>query len=251
MIHLSPVPRTFSPVMDLGYQYLLTSGCSFTNNNSQEHCISWPLYLRDLGNFQEVFNCSYPGSGNQHIHYSTICEIELNEKLSPENTLVVIMWSGWDRDDFVVMPEAVDQTYFNSISYRYTNEVMTGLTGGVSGVGNLIVNVDSVKKIKNEYSRSLENYLHIVSLQNYLVAKGFNYVFTELNDNNLEIATLLPDSMYQKYTQIVRQLKPTLGTYNQDYLALSFDGVHPCPEVHLKWTRNVLLPFLAANFNIV
>lgn len=251
MIHQSKAPRTFSSETDLGYQYLLASGCSFTKNNSHEHCVTWPLYLRDLGGFRDAFDCGYPGSGNQHIHHSTICELELNTKLNPQNTLVVVMWSEWTRDDFVVAPDTVNSEYFNRQKYFYTNDVATGLTGGLAGRGNLLVNVDSVKKIKNENSRALENYLYIVSLQHYLQDRGFNFLFTELNDHNLEIAKFLPETMYQTYIELVQKIQPTLGTYNQDYLDLSVDGVHPAPDVHLKWCREVLLPYLTAHTNTI
>jgi sensor histidine kinase YesM len=160
------------------------------------------------------------------------------------------MWSGWDRDDFIVDPDAVDQSYCNSSIYRYNQQAYAGVTGGILGQGNLLINIDSVK-IKNNHSRALENYLYITSLKHYLVSRGFEFVFTEFADTNLELAALLDPTLYQNYTYMVQGIQPTLGSYNQNYLNLSSDGLHPAPEVHLRWTREILLPYLTKNLNAV
>lgn len=251
MKHLKSIPKTFSSLVNLGYKYLVVGGCSFTNNNSKEYCVSWPLYLRDLGNFQAVFNCAYPGSGNQHIHNSVMWELESVQELTPLNTLVVVMWSGWERDDFVVDARAVSPEYSNCEPYSYTKDVLSGLTGGIGGNSNLVFNIDVIKKIKNDRSRALENFIHVNGLKHYLENRGFRYLFTEFCDENLIMLDELDEPIKSSYINLTRKLTPTLGTYNQDYLELSFDGVHPAPDVHLKWTREILLPCLTAHLNII
>jgi hypothetical protein len=250
-MRINPVPHSLGREYNFNKNFLLVGGCSFTNQFDKKHCVSWPLYLRDLGGFQQLIDCSFPGAGNQHIHNSVIAELEQSTDLDATNTLVIVMWSGWDRDDFVADPDSINQSYCNSSVYQYNQHACAAVTGGLLGKGNLLINIDSVKKIKNNYSRALENYLYITSLKHYLVSRGFKFVFTEFADTNLELAKLLDPLLYQNYTSMVRKIEPTLGSYNQNYLNLSADGLHPAPEVHLRWTREILLPYLTTNLNTV
>ena len=87
---IKPVPRTFDPIVNLGYKNLLAGGCSFTRNKSSEYIESWPYYLRDLADFKQVFDCSCAGAGNKHIHDSVIYALEENDSITPENTFVAV-----------------------------------------------------------------------------------------------------------------------------------------------------------------
>jgi hypothetical protein len=239
-------PKTFAIEKDLGYRNLVVSGCSFTHNFDNNHIHTWPYYLRDLGGFQQVYNLSCPGAGNNHIHRSVISCIDSND-LSSTDTLIVIMWSGYDRDDFLISSqycEASDQLN----SYSYNKDVMLGMTGGFLGHSNMLISLENVKKIKSAASIALENYIAIRSTQTYLEAKRFKYMFCEfstpgaMRDTNFDPVPYLPTALQKIFVDSVRSLTPNLGDWSIPIL--DGDGYHPNADQHLSWTSQVLLPAL-------
>lgn len=246
---MTPPPRTFNTERTLSYRDLIVSGCSFTNNFNPEHVHTWPYYLRDLGGFEQVWDGSCAGAGNNHIARSIVSLIELGD-FDPSQTLVVVMWSGYDRDDFLVDPQALNSAQPDH--YSYANNVALGMTGGLLGDSNLLVNIENIKKIKNPASRALENYIIIQSLAQYLTAGGFRYVFTEfstpglMKDTNFDPCPHLPAKLQQTFLRLVRDLAPNLGDWalpelNHDK---GGDGYHPDADQHLSWCRQVLLPYI-------
>lgn len=233
------------------FKNLLVSGCSFTHNNSDEYVVSWPYYLRDLAQFKNVFDCSCPGAGNQHIQQSTILALENNPQLTADNTLVVIMWSGYDRDDIIVDPSSTIKNYPDQ--YYYSADASVGMSGGLLGESNLVTGLNLVKKIKNLPARALDNYVNIVTLYHYLLGRGFKFVFTEfstpgtMNDSNFEITNYLEENLRTKFTQMVRTLTPNLGDYALATEQLSNDNYHPGKGAHLDWVRKILIPSLITN----
>jgi len=230
-------------MIDFGFQNLLVSGCSFTHTANVKEP-SWPHHLRALGSFQNLRDLSCPGAGNTHIHHSIIWELERNRELTPDNTLVVVMWSGYDRDDIIVDPLAIDRVHGSQ--YQYTPDAWLAVTGGVGGQSNTIVSIDAVKKIKNLTSRSIENYILISGLYHYLTSRGFQFVFTEFStprseyDLNFEPTTYLGD-LSESFGQLVRQVQPNLGDYSD---VGSRPNRHPAPDDYESWCRTVLIPYI-------
>jgi len=251
--------RTFDVERNLGYRNLIVSGCSFTNNFNPEHVHTWPYYLRDLGGFGQVWDGSCSGAGNNHIARSIVTGIELGD-FDPAHTLVVVMWSGYDRDDFLVDPRLVNQKNLKTTPqnyFNYTGDVAIGMTGGLLGDGNLIVNIENIKKIKNSASRALENYIIMQSLAGYLDARNFKYVFTEfstpgqMKDTNFDLVPYLLPKLQQPFVDLVRNLSPNLGDWALPEIKQNKhgDGYHPDADQHLTWTRSVLLPYLNTHSN--
>jgi len=242
-------PRTFGVERNLGYRDLIVSGCSFTKNCNPEHVHAWPYYLRDLGGFEKVWDGSCPGAGNNHIARSIVTGIELGD-FDPAATLVVVMWSGYDRDDLLVDPKVLNSSQPDH--YSYVNNVSLGMTGGLLGDGNLIVNIENLKKIKNLPSRALENYIIMQSLAGYLDARGVGYVFTEfstpgrMKDTNFDPVPHLPTKLQQPFVELVRDLTPNLGDWALPEIEKNkeSDGYHPDADQHLSWCRQVLLPYI-------
>jgi hypothetical protein len=240
-------PRTFETSQYLGYKNLIVGGCSFTYNHNQQHVHTWPYYLRDLGGFENIYDTSCPGVGNNHIHRSIVTLIDTTN-IVPIDTLVVVMWSGYDRDDYLVDPRAVVAGHPNQ--YSYTDNVSLGITGGELGDPNVVVNLDNIKKIKNYHSRALENYIAIQSLYSYLTCYGFKCVFTEfsdpgtMRDSNFDPVPVLPSNMSEKFVKLTRQITPTLGKWALP--TLDGDVYHPNPNHQLSWTKEVLLPYLVS-----
>lgn len=203
--------------------------------------ITWPVYTRDLLNFDRVLDCSCSGAGNKHIHDSIILALESNPDLTSKNTQVVVMWSGYDRDDFIVSSNSVDKT--NNDRYHYADDAELVLTGGLLGGSNCIFSVDVIKKIKSEKSRALENFIYIVGLYQYLKARGFSFVFTNFSTTlrlcGLEIEKYLTEAQNQTLHNAIT-ITNTLGDYAQH----TIDGTHPSSEWQHKWAENILLPEL-------
>ena len=244
-------PKTFAVERNLGYQNLIVGGCSFTHNFLKDHIHTWPYYLRDLGGFNCVYDTSCPGAGNNHIQRSIINCIDENN-LSAANSLVVVMWSGYDRDDFLVDPKTCN-TQDELNNYFYNKQVSLGLTGGLLGDSNLLVSVENIKKIKNHASRALENYIAIRSLETFLKAQNFQFAFCEfstpghMKDTNFDPVPLLSKNLQKTFSTLVRTIKPNLGDWALSTIQRNNgDGYHPDADHHLTWTRNVLLPVLPA-----
>jgi hypothetical protein len=245
------IPKQFLTLTDLGFKNLLVGGCSFTYNNSDQHSCTWPYYLRDLGNFEQVYDCSMPGAGNQHIVNSIIYSIEKHD-IDPSDTLVMILWSGNDRDDYVI-----DQKQLNGYPYVYAYEpgVCCGITGGedLSNVGNTKLDaILQLKSSKSQVARSVENYIRVAGLHAYLVAKGFTFFFMEFRDFllpgrdlNFDPRLHLDQTLGTKFDQMISKPDHNFHKYCLYNDLMSEDDFHPSPDGHLSYSRSVLLPWIA------
>jgi hypothetical protein len=178
-------PRVFDIINDLGYKNLLVGGCSFTFNISDTDSSSWPYYIRDKCGFDQVYDCSVQGASNYQILTSITYSIETT-LLDPKDTLVIVMWSGYTRDSEIVGKNITDHKDY---VYDYTKTVKC-------------VNTSNKNKTLDSYS--LENYVYIILLWEYLNSKGYNTVFL----NFVEPGVPSRDSTFA----ITKFLPPELGT---------------------------------------
>lgn len=222
-----------------------SKGLNLDVRSYMENYITWPYFLADRIGIDTVYNCAYPGAGNQHVFNSIVNAIELDARPDPANTLVMIMWSGYERDDFIVGNDCV-----TGETYRYSDVAKLAFTGGLlSGIRKWpAVTFRSVQKSKNDQSRALENYLLIVALASYLKGKGFDYVFTEMSTDKkgkyLDIRPLFSDQQLTNFNQLVSNFE-CLGDRAVDLV----DGFHPSTAEHKKWIDQVVVPFLTTSFN--
>ena len=119
-----PLKRIFQPVYQTPYKNLLASGCSFTYNNSTTDLCSWPYYLRDLGNFEAVYNVAQSGAGTTHIFNSIVNEIETNSKINPDDTQVIVMWSGLTRTDTIATQD-ITAPWHHMSNYHFNERFAT------------------------------------------------------------------------------------------------------------------------------
>jgi hypothetical protein len=242
------IKKQFDTVYNFGIKNLVVSGCSFTYNNSDEHLCTWPYYLRDLGGFEQVLDCSMPGAGNYHIANTLQWALEINQP-DPDNSLVIVMWSGFDRDDYV-SPISNDSNVY-PFKFYYDKHTISGITGGSDGTGrgNTISGLDELAKTKNQKSRTIEHYLTINSLQAYLINNGYQFIFLNFIDRqyaispNFDIVAYLPKKLKSKFLKMFTEID-TLWSYAVRYDLFEDDQFHPDPDAHLEWTRNILLPAL-------
>jgi hypothetical protein len=232
-----------------GIQNLIVSGCSFTQNTSQEHSVTWPEYLAHRYTIPTVINCALAGAGNSHINASLQWALE-SCYYDPAESLVAVMWSGNDRDDLIVDPTHIDPKY--PFQYYYTNSAAAAITGGSDEKcqGNTHESFRVVTDLKSPASRAVENYLYVNSLYNYLKNCGYRFIFLDFLDRSLPNRTLdvnitdyLPKELAQRYAS---RFAPVENIYSwclrRDLL--TDDDFHPSPDGHLAWTDAVLIPYL-------
>jgi hypothetical protein len=244
------INKQFDTAYDFGFKNLIVSGCSFTFNNHESIAISWPYYLRDMGGFDQVFDCSMPGAGNYHISNSLIWGLE-NDRPDPKNSLVIVMWSGNDRDDYIG-PVSQDNGYF-PFKFHYSEKTISGITGGSNPVarGNT---PDLFKKFtlcKTLESRAIENYLYISHTWHYLKSSGFKFMFLEFLKSDLpsrtshfDIKQYLPVNVGKKLDSMMENITDPY-TWALKHNLLASDDFHPSPDGQLSWSKNVLCPHMS------
>jgi hypothetical protein len=254
------LPRQFTPIAATQQLDLLVSGCSYTWNNSETESVTWPYYLRDLAGFDRVVDCSQPGSGYNHTHTAVVTELETNTELTPESTLVVIMWSGNERVDITADRDLVESCTDLEIpdlgaglsSLNLTSVTSLNLFNRPSDWRNRHQrerNAD-VAHLRDRYGRListraqvLESAVRLISLAGYLDSRGFDYVFLDWDDSRHSILIPQLDPWAQgRFADI-----ETLGSWaSRRQQRIPNDG-HPSPDAHLSWTQEVLIPYLINN----
>lgn len=234
-IKIRNLTKVFSPTHQTTYKNLLVSGCSFTFNNSEVNICTWPYYLADLAQFETVYDLSQIAAGNNHIFNSVIYEIEANNNITPENTLIIVMWSGLTRTDVIV-----EQGQRNEMHYRFDKRFST------LNIYNDPKNTNPVdelsflyKKIVSPDSQILESLIKIKALQGYLEFRNFRYVFLSWMDPAPELSRI-----QTPLTMIIDNIPYLYEFVQQRNMLIPNDG-HPSPDGHLLWTRNCLIPGLS------
>jgi hypothetical protein len=253
------IKQQFDSVHNFGIQNLIVSGCSFTHNNSQSTAVAWPYYLKDFGGFQNVFDTSMPGAGNYHISNSLIWALE-QDQIDPANSLVIIMWSGCDRDDFITSANNIKKDGY-SFRFEFNKDVWIAINGGThpDANGNTADAAQLVAHgfftLKTRESKSIENYLTFLNTWHYLKNRGFRCVFLNFIDPKLPSRTRHFDIRPYLPTKLQTNLDSMFSNIVDPYSfalrngLLWDDDFHPSADGHLEWTRNILMPHLQKLFD--
>ena len=233
----------------LNFKNVLVSGCSFTFNNSDVHVCSWPYYLADFAglDFDQIYDCSQSGAGSNHTLYSVINEIETNKNLSPENTLVIVMWSGLTRTD-VIAKRNITKNWHHMSNYYFNSELAT-----LSLFRNHDNTDTRLGKLSNLYSDTIgeteqiyQSCLNILALKNYLENKNFKFIFTSWENPDLELS-MVDNQLSNKVKFSIESSMEYLGDWCREKNLLIPNDGHPTDEGHIQWCRQQLLPLLLAN----
>ena len=243
------IEKQFDKIVDLGCDNLVVGGCSFTYTNPSQVPTTWPYYFRDLAGFKQVYSCAMPGAGNNFISQSMVWGLE-SKKLSPETTMVVVMWSGHDREDAIFSSDAVDKGA--NFVYNYTDNVCNGTTGGPGREGDMTLHwwgYRDIHKYKSLESRAVENAIWKIQLKRYLDAGGYKSIFVDFLDpsvpnrtENFDIVKFLPDTIKETYISIMDQMQD-IYSFSLKRMLLSDDDFHPSADGNLAWTREILIPY--------
>ena len=239
------IKKQFDTVYNFGIKNLIVSGCSFTYNNHEYSPTTWPYYLRDIGGFEQVYDCSLPGSGNYHISNSLIWGLE-NDRPDPKQSLVIVMWSSHNRDDCICPVSQDSEPY--AFQFNYSERIVSGIRGASSSTTNLF---KEYNQIKTPESRAIENYLYISNTWHYLKSSGFKFLFLEFLNSDLpsrtshfDIKKHLPFNISKKLHGMMENITDPYTWALKNDLLLD-DDFHPSPDGHLSWTKNVLCPHMS------
>lgn len=238
------------------YKTLLVSGCSFTHNNGST-IFSWPHILgKELG--LEVINLSIPGAGNTHIANSIILALEKGN-LDPATTLVMAMWSGIGRIDWIAdneLSKFADTYPFNYNYDEFSELVVGGNWWNIKRPSPVQSALITYSKFQSEKSLALQSWLAMKNLYNYLKVNGFNYYCTSYlnifaDGKNGDAVTInylkeLENIKLKLDTEVWLPLDTDcyLGNYCRKKNLLHDDNFHPGWEGHQVWIREILLPCL-------
>lgn len=230
------------------YKTLLVSGCSFTHNNHAEH-FAWANDLAVWAGM-DIVNLAVPGAGNTHIANSIMLYIE-QHKLDPKETLVLAMWSGHARVDWIADAELAkfETAYPFTYNYDQHNELVLG---GSWWQAKKRTHVERAlveyTKYQSTHSLALQSWLAMNNLSNYLKLRGFEHYYTSILDGENA------EEMWIDYTTELNGLNLTLdksnwihtciGNFCKELNLLQDDDFHPSMQGHERWTRDILIPFL-------
>lgn len=235
--------RQFTCVHQTSFKNLLVSGCSYTWNNHQSVPVTWPCYLRDLMGFEQVLDCSQPGSGNTHIFNSIINELELNTAISVTDTVIIVMWSGLGRTDILAdysitrdYEDCPRPTYLFDKQQRYAS---TSIWHNLKTNSPFATFNRQYQKLFAGGGRITQSLLQIIALGNYLQNRGYQYMF--LNWEPMQYLDQVEPALIARALSYITDLT-SLGEYaDRTNQRVPNDG-HPTVDAHLEWTRQVLLP---------
>jgi hypothetical protein len=227
--------RQFSQKYKSNFKNLLVSGGSFVHNNSEDCICAWPYYLRDIVGFTEVYDCSQAGSGVTHVFNSVINEIETTKNFNAEDTLVILMLNDFAVTDTIATRD-ITRPWHNISNYDFNNK-FSSLTL-FKDMSKETPN-SSLKKLCIDYAKQIdmdaqiyENLIKMKALRAYLNEKKFTYILLSWKKSHLpEVA------------DYVAQIEE-LDTWTERHqMRIPNDG-HPSADAHLRWTREILIPYL-------
>lgn len=246
---------------------LLTNGCSFTSDSNG---FTWATKLQESSNFSSYQNIAASGAGNEYICNSTIHYLE-STTLTPEETLVIVMWSGTGRKDISVTGEVYYQIVadkqhgcganFNNLYYLFSG----GLTN--SWTKNTFTDriFNSMYKVSDPLVLCLDSLLNFIKLEQYLKSGKYHYVFTNYinywNPNieschggDYSIGFFCNEQLIYKNFDFsnwffIDEHKNCLGEYAKSVDLLDHTG-HPTKTCNEMFADLFVLPELKKRFNL-
>ena len=230
--------RQFSQKYKSNFKNLLVSGGSYVWNNSSDCSVTWPYYLRDIAGFEEVYDCSQAGSGITHVFNSVINEIETTKNFNAEDTLVILMLNNFAATDTIATQD-ITRPWHNTSNYDFNNKFSSlSLFKSFKNMTKDTSN-SSLKKLCIDYAKHIdmdaqiyENLIKMKALRAYLNEKKFTYILLNWKKSHLP-----------EVNNYVAQVEELDNWTERHKMRIPNDG-HPTPDAHLKWTQEILIPYL-------
>lgn len=254
------------------FQYLITSGCSFSDVGNN---ITWPLHLETTFDIKSM-HTALSSQGNGLIARKALYSVHqaLKQGILPEHILVGIVWSGSDRHD----------SYFSWMHEQLSEDVKqadTMLINPTTFVDNdsggwLIMNHHWNEKLNKIYYTHLHDSVHhrilmfekILWVQNYLKNLGVNYFMSSITDDVFDLPKDIADNNnltwlreqvdWKKFLPISSLHGWTKKYWNEeDFPTLTITlpsgeiiqvpDTHPTRDMHVRFVKEVVLPYIKEN----
>lgn len=239
---------------------ILISGCSFTQwpQYPGGPNICWPKHLKHINPEYEITSVAEAAAGNQYISDSII-----QGTLQNEYDLVLVMWSGVSRLDYLTSLEdpAWDHLFnsygfFRRLSHGKLGYIFSGGRMGTwfkNPVAHKMFN--EMYKVSSNLSLASINLMEMVKLQNYLKSKNIKYYFssyvnywnceTEVSPNGdfgllnyPEVKYLVDEIDFSRWI-FSDDVQGTIYDVAKKLNSFEPDGFHPGPEAHVAWAELV------------
>jgi hypothetical protein len=241
------------------YKNLVVSGCSFTHEPDLGYPFSWANILSDWTGMN-IINLAIPGAGNNHIAKSIILFLEKN-KLPPEETFVLPMWSHPCRIDFITDRQLSNfkNSYPFTYDYdKYNELVLGGHWWNIKSPKPVHQMLIEYSKFQSEESLALNSWCNMNYLSNYLTAKKYFYYYTSYISYSYRYQNNNEAVLFD-YIDVLKKIGLKLNNsewldfddndYYGDYCARNnfcdSDGFHPkYPQANEGWVAEILMPTL-------
>lgn len=233
---------------------ILISGCSFTQwpEYPGGPNVCWPRYITN----HEITTVGEAAAGNQYI-----CDSVVRETLQNKYDMVIVMWSGVSRLDYLTsLEDSAWESLFDSYGfYRRLNGIPLGYIFSGGRMGTWYKNPVAHKmfyemyKVSSDLSLATINLQEIIKLQEYLKAKNIPYKFMSyvnywgngehLSPNGdfgvadhpeLKVFT---DSIDWNNWLFSNDNKDGIYELSKELNSFADDGFHPSSLVHQKWAE--------------
>jgi hypothetical protein len=206
----------------------------------------------------DIHNLGIPGAGNTHIKNSIILWIEKHCP-DPEDLLIIVMWSGIERVDWITDPEMSKFKDSYAFTYNYSDSTELVLGGSWwSGVGRrsfVEKTLIDYTKFQNNQSLALTSWLAMTQLTDYLKQRGYTFYYTAYQDlwspgdgsnqwidYGVELERL--DLSLDSSPWIFSESDKYIGNWIKEHNFQMDDNFHPSYVGHEMWCRAVLIPEL-------
>jgi hypothetical protein len=217
---------------------------------------AWPNMLAKWCGL-DIHNLAVPGAGNDHTARSLILYLEKNN-LPPDETLVLPMWSGAGRIDWITDRSLSKFSTQYPFEYKYddSNELtLGGHWWNISHPTHLLRTLQGYSKYQSDASFALTTWLAMENVKNYLLSNRYTFYFTSffsLDSPILLDAHALNFVDQLKQIQLTLDMKHWLPIANEDHYGnwcnrmgmVDTDGFHPGKNANLEWPQQVLVPCL-------
>jgi len=240
------------------FRHLVTSGCSFTSNLTVPDGgpFAWPNMLAMWCGL-EIHNLAVPGAGNDHTARSLILYLEKNN-LDPSETLVLPMWSGAGRIDWITDQSLSKFGTQYPFEYKYddVNELtLGGHWWNIKRPTHLTKTLQEYSKYQSDASFALTTWLAMESVKNYLLSNKYTFYFTSFFSLDVPVSSdayTLRLTEELKKIQLTLDMKYWLPLADKDYYGnwcsrmgmITDDGFHPGKNANLAWPGQILVPCL-------
>ena len=242
----------------------VVNGCSFTDDVEGN---TWATYIDNEFKFENYTNLAHGAAGNFYIANSTVNYLE-STNLNPSETLVIIMWSGTGRKDIRISGEWY---YYFENQYNWRAQSQKGneseyylFSGGLTN--SWLTNPDTKKifnwayKLSDPVSLCKDTLMYIMSLENYLKARGYRYRFSSFvnywstsqdynkftGDYSIDFF-LKDDLVYQNFNFdpwiFVNSDRDCLAEFAESIIELD-STIHPTESGHQKFAKQIIIPHL-------